>query len=170
VKREARRLLGLTVVALLAVVVMAGPATAGKNGPNSANAKLCQKDGWQTLRSSTGAPFLNEKECTSYAAQGGEFGLGLALAVYRDMYPCPEGGGTCWGRISGAGLLAGANVIGSFLYSQTGEAGPIGTVAQDGTFALALNQPCGSGLVSFGAASTLADGAQTSSNTVSPPC
>jgi large repetitive protein len=38
---------------------------------NSMNAKSCQKNGWQGLVTSTGAPFAAETACTSYAAKGG---------------------------------------------------------------------------------------------------
>lgn len=40
-------------------------------GGNSPNAKLCQKNGWLGLVSSTGDSFASEEECVSYAAQGG---------------------------------------------------------------------------------------------------
>ena len=44
--------------------VAAAPATAGKNGPNHQNAKLCQQGGWEDLYTSTGAEFGSERECT----------------------------------------------------------------------------------------------------------
>ncbi len=166
----ARRLVGAAVVALLAVAVMAGPASAGKNGPNNANAKLCQKNGWQTLASSTGAPFVSEKDCTSYAAGGGAFGLVVGLAVNRDIYACPTGGGNCWGRVSGSGLLAGAVVRAT--YQGTGVIGgdDVGTVAPDGTFGVALNLPCAFGLLYVFAESHLADGTPIRSDNAAPPC
>lgn len=55
------------------VVLSVGVATAAAgngNGGNSGNAKLCQKDGWQSLYTSTGG-FSSEDECVAYAAQGG---------------------------------------------------------------------------------------------------
>jgi hypothetical protein len=52
------------------VAVFAGTATAASGG-NSANAKLCQKGGWENLVSSTGTAFTSEEACTSYAARGG---------------------------------------------------------------------------------------------------
>jgi hypothetical protein len=54
---------------LLAAFAASGVALAG--GGNSANAKKCQKDGWQTLVTSTGAAFTSEEQCTSYGARGG---------------------------------------------------------------------------------------------------
>jgi len=54
---------------LLACFVVSGPALA--RGGNSANAKLCQKGGWQTLQSSTGGTFTSEEACVSYGALGG---------------------------------------------------------------------------------------------------
>jgi hypothetical protein len=56
-------------VALLAAFAISGTALAG--GGNSANAKLCQKGGWQNLMSSNAAQFTSEDQCTSYGAQGG---------------------------------------------------------------------------------------------------
>jgi len=51
----------------LAAVVATGTAVAG----NSANAKKCQKGGWQSLVTSGGTSFASEEACTSYAAMGG---------------------------------------------------------------------------------------------------
>lgn len=70
-------------VALIALAVGLATATAG--GGNSANAKRCQKNGWQTLVTSTGATFANEESCTSYGAGGGVF-YPLSSA------PCLNGG------------------------------------------------------------------------------
>ncbi len=44
-----------------------GPVSQG----NSANAKLCQKNGWQSLYRSTGEPFASQDDCVAYAAKGG---------------------------------------------------------------------------------------------------
>jgi hypothetical protein len=44
-------------------------ATAG----NSANAKLCQKNGWTNLVRADGTAFANEAVCVSYGAQGGAY-------------------------------------------------------------------------------------------------
>lgn len=60
-------LLALTV----ALTVGVTSATAA-NGGNSANAKLCQKDGWMNLQGfSDGTVFRNTGGCVSYAAHGG---------------------------------------------------------------------------------------------------
>jgi len=48
-----------------------GVATAYAGGGNSANAKLCQKGGWQTLVRSEGGSFASEQDCVAYAAKGG---------------------------------------------------------------------------------------------------
>ena len=58
-------------LAVLGLTLTAVPAMAGKSGPNNANAKLCQKNGWASLYTSTGGTFTSEKACTSYAAGGG---------------------------------------------------------------------------------------------------
>jgi hypothetical protein len=51
----------------LAVLAASGTAVAG----NSTAAKKCQKNGWQSLVTSSGTSFASEEACTSYAAQGG---------------------------------------------------------------------------------------------------
>jgi len=64
-----RRLLAALSAALLAGALAAVPA--GASGGNSANAKLCQKGGWQTAQSNNGSGFASNDDCTSYAASGG---------------------------------------------------------------------------------------------------
>lgn len=59
------------VVTALSLVIVAAPASAGKNGPNNANAKLCQKGGWEQLARSDLSRFNSERQCVSYAAGGG---------------------------------------------------------------------------------------------------
>jgi hypothetical protein len=54
---------------VLALTVAVATATAG--GGNSANAKLCQKGGWQYWVRVDGSPFKNQGACVSYAARGG---------------------------------------------------------------------------------------------------
>jgi hypothetical protein len=73
-------LLGL---ALVAALVFAGGALAAGGG-NSANAKLCQKDGWQTLMDWSAAAFPNQGACVSYGAHGGAI---YALASLH-VEPC----------------------------------------------------------------------------------
>jgi hypothetical protein len=68
---------------LFASIAASGTALAG--GGNSANAKKCQKNGWQTLVTSTGATFASEEECTSYGAQGG-------VLYPLSAAPCLNGG------------------------------------------------------------------------------
>src|SRR5689334_10894903 len=60
-------LLGLAVV--LSIVWV--PALAVAGGGNWANAKMCQKGGWQTLERSDGTAFATQSDCVSYAAGGG---------------------------------------------------------------------------------------------------
>src|SRR5262245_325033 len=63
-----------TVLMSIAVALAVGVATAtaaGPSGGNAANAKLCQKGGWQTLVRSDGTAFGSEEACVSYAATGG---------------------------------------------------------------------------------------------------
>jgi len=62
-----------TLAALCAGVVVAFAAVSGSAfaGGNPPGAKLCQKNGWQTLVTSTGSRFTSEKQCIAYAATGG---------------------------------------------------------------------------------------------------
>jgi len=55
---------------LVSALVFAGGSLAA-NGGNAANAKLCQKDGWQALMDSAAAPFSSEGQCVNYGAHGG---------------------------------------------------------------------------------------------------
>jgi hypothetical protein len=65
-----RRLILLAVaVALVGPAAVASTALAG--GGNSLNAKSCQKNGWMSLVSSSGATFASASACVSYAANGG---------------------------------------------------------------------------------------------------
>jgi hypothetical protein len=59
----------LVLCAIFALTIGVATATAG--GGNSANAKLCQKNGWQSLFDSNGGTFTNEEDCVAYAAHGG---------------------------------------------------------------------------------------------------
>ena len=58
------------VATLVSALVFADGALAVKGG-NAANAKLCQKGGWQILMDSSMTTFPSEGECVSYGAQGG---------------------------------------------------------------------------------------------------
>jgi hypothetical protein len=92
----------LTATALLALAVTAGPASAGKNGPNNASAKLCQKGGWEGLQTTAGPKFESEEECVSAAANGATLIATAQALCARDggTYSDPTGAWTCEG-ISG---------------------------------------------------------------------
>jgi hypothetical protein len=86
------RLLLLPCCAALALSVGLATATGG-NGGNSANAKLCQKGGWQTLYRSDGSSFVSEEACVSYAAEGGT--LSAIPPVFQQAAShCTAAGGT----------------------------------------------------------------------------
>jgi len=61
------------VLVALTVSLSVGVATAtAAKGGNSANARLCQKGGWEDLvRKEDGTAFKNQGKCVSYAARGG---------------------------------------------------------------------------------------------------
>ena len=64
------RLFVVAVIAALAVAVSTSVAIASADTGNSANAKLCQKDGWQKWVRADQTAFTNEGDCVSYAAKG----------------------------------------------------------------------------------------------------
>jgi hypothetical protein len=64
-----RRPLVLALLLFVALGVGSSVATAG-SGKN-ASAKMCQKNGWQQLQTSTGGTFANQSDCVSYGAGGG---------------------------------------------------------------------------------------------------
>jgi hypothetical protein len=74
-----------TAVVVVCTALTVGIATATAGGGNSANAKLCQKNGWQTLVTATGDTFQSADECTSYAARGG-------VLHPLSSAPCLDGG------------------------------------------------------------------------------
>ena len=74
-----------TAVVVVCTALTVGIATATAGGGNSANAKLCQKNGWQTLVTATGDTFQSVDECTSYAARGG-------VLHPLSSAPCLDGG------------------------------------------------------------------------------
>jgi hypothetical protein len=63
--------LGTMLVLCVVLALAVGFATATAGGGNSANAKLCQKGGWQNWVRTDGSAFKNQGSCVSYAAQGG---------------------------------------------------------------------------------------------------
>ena len=68
------------------MALIAIPAAVAGNKPgNSLNAKSCQKNGWQSLITSTGLSFSSETACTSYAAGGGTL-------LPKAAQPCFNGG------------------------------------------------------------------------------
>ena len=82
-----RRVLTVTAIALLMLTVATSGAQAA-NGGNSENAKLCQKDGWMGLVTSTGAPFAREGECVAYAAGGGALTPKSAATLLFEFGTC----------------------------------------------------------------------------------
>jgi hypothetical protein len=93
----------LIATAALAVCTAAaltfGIATATAGGGNSANAKLCQKNGWQTLVTATGDTFQNAGECTDYAADGGTLRPLSSTPCLNDGWQAPaqRSDGTAFG-------------------------------------------------------------------------
>lgn len=75
---------------LVGCMAVSGVALAGADAPssakgNSANAKRCQKNGWQTLQSGDGGAFADETACVAYAAQGGLVFRPLLVAVPAEV-------------------------------------------------------------------------------------
>jgi hypothetical protein len=67
---KARATTGL--VAALSLGLVVGVASSASAAGNAANAKLCQKGGWQTLAPDTHSDhFQSEEQCVAYGAGGG---------------------------------------------------------------------------------------------------
>jgi hypothetical protein len=127
----------LVVGALAAVVsaVAAGPAAAAKGG-NSDNAHACQQGGSGGLvAAETGRAFKNAGDCASHGAQGNDTsGLVLSLSM-KPSYSCPLAPGpTCYGTLTGSGLVAGSTVKVFFTF-----AGPGPPIETDGNADLSGN-------------------------------
>ena len=56
---------------MFALIAAASLPASTAPGGNSANAKLCQKGGWNDWERSDGTVFANQGECVRYVAQGG---------------------------------------------------------------------------------------------------
>jgi hypothetical protein len=69
--RNGRIELVLALIGGALVLALAVGSSALAGGGNSANAKLCQEDGWIGLMQTNGSTFANDGACVSYAAQGG---------------------------------------------------------------------------------------------------
>ena len=94
---------GVLLVLCAVFALTVGVATANAGDGNSANAKLCQKGGWQSLFTATGGSFASEEACVSYAAQGGT----LTTVEQQWNTICSNGGGfvsSQWLCSSGAGV------------------------------------------------------------------
>ncbi len=66
-----KRFIAALMLALAGLALGVGAATAIAAGGNSANAHLCQQNGWMNLVRSDGTGFSNAGDCVSYGAQGG---------------------------------------------------------------------------------------------------
>ena len=71
-------------LALIGSVAWSGAAHAADRG-NSANAKRCQKGGWQTLKTGDGGAFTSEEACVAYSAQGGSLFRPMLVAVPSEV-------------------------------------------------------------------------------------
>jgi hypothetical protein len=61
----------LAIAAMMLVGVPLMGAASAAAAANDANAKLCQKNGWQSWVRADQTPFLNPGDCVSYGAHGG---------------------------------------------------------------------------------------------------
>src|SRR2546426_6350791 len=95
--------LGALLLTLVLLVLASDVSAAPADTPgNSANAKACQKGGWQVLHTSTGEPFTSEEECTSYGAHGGIIVAGPILVVDATIGFCGGPDPYCWGAFTGS--------------------------------------------------------------------
>ncbi|MBD0330391.1 MAG: hypothetical protein ICV64_09860 [Thermoleophilia bacterium] len=160
----------LTAVAVLAALgaLVLASAAAAENGGNSANAKLCQKGGWEELVDADGGAFANAGACVSYAARGGTFGqtAGPTWSLVVSACATPLEGFTC-AKASGSGLLPGTtvNLYEGGLFAGSATVAANGTVSVPDTY-----RTCEPGSYTWHAAGTAADGTSVSSAPVELPC
>lgn len=118
---------GLTIfAAVVAVFLFAGGSAVGDVGSgNSANAQLCQQDGWLTLSRMDATRFVNGGACVTYAAFGGNFTSLVATDISTTT--------TFQLHVEGFGLKPGTDV--TYVYSRLGTIFEVvGTVGSDGRF------------------------------------
>jgi hypothetical protein len=156
---------------LVIAAITAGPAVAAKGG-NNENAHACQQGGHETLVAAEDPTisFKNAGDCASHGAKGAD-ASSLTIDTTH-TYPCPlppgaePPGPTCWGFLSGSGLLLPAT--GWTVQLSTGDF--FSDVAAGGSIdSLALNLLCERGLTAFAIARTSAD-MPIRSATVTSPC
>jgi hypothetical protein len=94
----------LTIVLFGAIIGGAAAKPSGSGPGNSPNAKACQKNGWMSLYTSTGAMFTSESQCVSYAAQGGKLNTSPP-PVTRTLTVSKTGSGA--GTVTGTGIDCG---------------------------------------------------------------
>jgi hypothetical protein len=154
----------LRVVVLgLAVALAVGVATA--SGGNSANAKVCQKNGWNTFLTSTGQPFVSEEACVSYGARGGTYAQASLVWAPTISYDCSARG--CFGVLTGTGLAPGTEVV----EYQGGVIFGVGFADGNGDFGgNGAEVSCGFGLNDVYATATTAGGQPITSNIINSPC
>ena len=147
-------------VAVSAFVFVGGAV--GAPGGNSANAKLCQHDGWTTLTGSTVTPFASEGDCVSYGAHGGVI-YALATITVEACAVQPFDG-ICV-NTSGSGLEPGSAMVttlyknNAFLQFSSINVPANGQVTESAQF---FEAPCVAGIVySATATGTSADSVST---------
>jgi len=91
----------LAVLAALTIALVLAAGASAADGGNAANAKLCQKGGWQGLMDASAGGFTSQDECVGYGAHGGAIYALAKLNVER----CQDQpfDGLCV-RTSGSGL------------------------------------------------------------------
>ena len=154
----------LRVVVLgLVVALSVGVATAYAGGGNSANAKLCQNNGWTKVFTSAAQTFSGEAACVSYGAQGGKYSQ--ASLVFTDTIDIDCG--PCFGVLTGTGLAPNAEVD---VYQGSVIVG-VGFADANGNYAPSpVGFGCGHGENDGYATSTTAGGQPITSNTINSPC
>jgi hypothetical protein len=150
-------------LALMVLAVGAGPSAAARGG-YSDNAHACQQGGHVNLaHPSTGLAFENAGDCASHGAKGNVYS---SLQVLTNTYPCPDG--TCWGTVSGSGLMGESDWLVFIL--ESGDLLGSGITDATGSVSEKLVLPCGGGLSGVLAHSTTSAGARINSAEVNSPC
>jgi hypothetical protein len=161
----------LTVLGLLPVLaaLVFSAAAAGAREGNSANAKLCQKGGSETLTGSDGTTFADTGACVSYAARGGTFGtpdppgptwtLVVSACTTEPGFTCVD--------VAGSGLQPGSTVtlVRNSVFTQSALVAPTGGVSIVNSMT-----ECQPGSYTFQASATAADGTAVTSDPFVASC
>jgi hypothetical protein len=140
--RRTTKMRRITAVGTIVVMSLLATSPALAAGGNSLNAKLCQKGGWTSLVTTTGARFANEGACVSYGAHGGALKHPQTIA-FTSTSPSPAAAGGTYTPAASAssGLPVVITIDASSGSTCSKSAGGVVTFNASGTCTIDANQP-----------------------------